>query len=233
MNFKCLQTGMNVLPMMQEVAENFDDFHVHTWRQDNIACQSETMSINLIKGVRYDDGVDFDNTQTVVETALFEKYTKCREFLNWFTNTYGGQMGRVAIVYLGSENKVHPHIDSGEYYVGRDRIHMVLNGYYDFTVDKETQRFGAGELWISIRTDTALVQLVCELMDRREVLREAFLADPVERKVNMSLLETEKAIVSGLSLMGFSPADRTRLGLVSAKTKSKLEELLAKKARGE
>jgi hypothetical protein len=63
-------------------------------------------------------------------------------------------------------------------------------------------------------------------------LREAFKADPVDRKVNMSLLETEKAIISGLSLLGFSPADRTRLGLVSAKTKSKLQELMeAKQAK--
>ena len=91
--------------------------------------------------------------------------------------------------------------------------------------------FGAGEMWISFRTDTALVQLVCELMDRRELLREAFIDDPVSRPVNMSLLETEKQIISGLSLLGFSPADRTRLGLVSAKTKSKLEELLSKKSR--
>ena len=91
--------------------------------------------------------------------------------------------------------------------------------------------FGAGELWISIRTDTALVQLVCELMDRRERLVQEFDADPLSRPVNMSLLETEKQIISGLSLLGFSPADRTRLGLVSAKTKSKLEELLAKKSR--
>jgi hypothetical protein len=69
-------------------------------------------------------------------------------------------------------------------------------------------------------------------MDRREFLREAFKADPVDRKVNMSLLETEKAIISGLSLLGFSPADRTRLGLVSAKTKSKLQELMeAKQAK--
>jgi hypothetical protein len=89
--------------------------------------------------------------------------------------------------------------------------------------------FGAGELWISIRTDLQLVQLVCELMDRREFLRDAFKADPVDRKVNMSLLETEKAIISGLSLLGFSPADRTRLGLVSAKTKSKLQELMESK----
>ena len=91
--------------------------------------------------------------------------------------------------------------------------------------------FGAGELWISIRTDVQLVQLVCESLDRREVLREQWATDPVNRQINMSLLETEKQIVSGLSLLGFSPADRTRLGLVSAKTKSKLEELLAKKTR--
>lgn len=92
--------------------------------------------------------------------------------------------------------------------------------------------FGAGELWISIRTDTALVQMVCELMDRREVLREVFLADPVDRKINMSLLETEKQIVNGLSLLGFTPSDRTRLGLVSVKTKSKLQALLEDKAKG-
>ena len=90
--------------------------------------------------------------------------------------------------------------------------------------------FGAGELWISIRTDTQLVQMVCESLDRREVLREQWVADPVNRQINMSLLETEKQIVSGLSLLGFSPADRTRLGLVSAKTKSKLEEFMAAKA---
>ena len=90
--------------------------------------------------------------------------------------------------------------------------------------------FGAGELWISIKTDTQLVQMVCELLDRRELLREAFVADPTDRPVNMSLLETEKQIVNAFSLLGFTPADRTRLGLVSAKTKSKLEELLAKKA---
>lgn len=90
--------------------------------------------------------------------------------------------------------------------------------------------FGAGELWISIKTDTQLVQLACELLDRREVLREAWASNPTDRPTNMSLLETEKQIINAFSLMGFSPSDRTRLGLVSAKTKSKLEELLAKKA---
>jgi hypothetical protein len=93
--------------------------------------------------------------------------------------------------------------------------------------------FGAGEMWISIRTDTQLVQMACELLDRRQVLREAWATDPVDRSVNMSLLETEKQIISSLSLLGFSPADRTRLGLVSVKTKSALQELLERQRNGE
>jgi hypothetical protein len=92
--------------------------------------------------------------------------------------------------------------------------------------------FGAGELWISIRTDTQLVAQVCRQMDRRDELSRRFWDEPESRVVNMSLLETEKAVVNGLSLLGFTPADRTRLGLVSARTKSKLQELMDAK-RGE
>ena len=94
--------------------------------------------------------------------------------------------------------------------------------------------FEVGGLWISQKTDTQLLQMVCELLDRREVLREEFLADPTERKINMSLLETEKLIQSSLSLLGFTPADRSKLGLAEVKAKSKLEELMERRAnRGE
>jgi hypothetical protein len=90
--------------------------------------------------------------------------------------------------------------------------------------------FGAGELWISIRTDTELVQMVCEQLDRRELIKDQIASDPTDPTWYRQANEIEKQITHSLSLLGFSPADRTRLGLVSAKTKSKLEELLAKKA---
>jgi hypothetical protein len=90
--------------------------------------------------------------------------------------------------------------------------------------------FDAGGLWISLKTDTQLLQMVCELLDRREILREQFWADPADRKVNMSLLETEKLIQSSLSLLGFTPSDRSRLGLAEVKAKSKLEELMERRA---
>jgi hypothetical protein len=89
--------------------------------------------------------------------------------------------------------------------------------------------YEAGESWVSSRTDVHLVEQVCRQMDRVAGLRELWIADPADRGVNTSLLETEKAVQSGLSLLGFTPADRTRLGLVSARAKSKLEEIMAMK----
>jgi hypothetical protein len=94
--------------------------------------------------------------------------------------------------------------------------------------------YQVGGMWISPQSDTQLLQMVCELLDRREILREEFLADPTERKVNMSLLETEKLIQTSLSLLGFTPSDRSRLGLAQVKAKSKLEEMMDRRAsRGE
>ena len=89
---------------------------------------------------------------------------------------------------------------------------------------------GSWDFLVSPRSDVHLLQIVCELFDRRELLREAFLIDPTERKVNMSLLETEKLIQSSLSLLGFTPSDRARLGLAEVKKESRLDEMLARRA---
>lgn len=89
--------------------------------------------------------------------------------------------------------------------------------------------YEAGELWVSSRTDFHMVEQVCRQMDRVAELRELWISDPADRSLNTTLLETEKAVQSGLSLLGFTPADRTRLGLVSARAKSKLEEIMAMK----
>jgi len=62
------------------------------------------------------------------------------------------------------------------------------------------------------------------------VLKVEWLADPSDRKVNMSLLETEKMIQSGLSLLGFTPTDRSRLGVAEVKAKSKLEQMMEARA---
>ena len=87
----------------------------------------------------------------------------------------------------------------------------------------------AGEMWVA-NTDLQLLQMTCEQLDRKTRL-EAYISEhPDEWHMFKQLNDLERLITANLSLLGFTPADRTRLGLVSVKAKSKLEELLAKKA---
>ena len=116
------------------------------------------MTIYLVKGIRIPGEGNYhsrlSNSQQIVKTKLYDKYTECKYFLNWFQKTYGGQVYRVMLVHLQVNGKVYPHTDYGEYYKDKDRFHLGLTGYYDFTVGDETQRFGAGDLfWFDNKTE--------------------------------------------------------------------------------
>ena len=89
--------------------------------------------------------------------------------------------------------------------------------------------FDEGEIWVSPRIDFVLLERVCRALDRVVVLEQLFDEDPANRQTVMSINETDKVIFSGLGLLGFSPADRARLGLAEVKRQSKLDELMAKR----
>jgi hypothetical protein len=84
--------------------------------------------------------------------------------------------------------------------------------------------------WISPNTDTELLLMTCEMIDERWNLRVQVMTNN-DAKDRRGLRELDKAIVSNLSLLGFSPSDRSRLGLAEVKKMSKLEELMTKKAQ--
>jgi hypothetical protein len=85
-----------------------------------------------------------------------------------------------------------------------------------------------GQTWLSPSTDIELLLMTCEMIDERWNLRIKVLQDnrPEERR---GLRELEKQIVNNLSLLGFTPTDRSRLGVAEVKRVSKLEELRAKR----
>ena len=83
-----------------------------------------------------------------------------------------------------------------------------------------------GEQWIARNSDTQLLLLTCEQMDRRHYLTQLWRGNPTDKNLLMRLAEIEKAIASNLSLLGFTPTDRSRLGLAEIKAKSKLQELM-------
>jgi hypothetical protein len=67
-------------------------------------------------------------------------------------------------------------------------------------------------------------------IDERQQLREAILSNPDDRKLRTSLREVEKQILSNLGLLGFTPSDRSRLGVAEVQKESKLEAILRMKA---
>jgi hypothetical protein len=80
---------------------------------------------------------------------------------------------------------------------------------------------------LSYSTDLDLLLIVCEQLDERAKLRTKVWNDGRldERKALRSL---EKQIVENLSLLGFTPTDRSRLGIAEVKKLSKLEALREK-----
>lgn len=99
------------------------------------------------------------------------------------------------------------------------------------------QYWQVGDAWLSRRTDLAIVARLCRLYDDEanlyaEVEREGYLvrgamgglvgnpAVIMLRKVQAELRQCE-------GLCGFTPSDRSRLGLSEVKRQSKLESFLA------
>lgn len=81
-----------------------------------------------------------------------------------------------------------------------------------------------GQTWLSPQTDIELLLMTCEMVDERWNLRIKVLQDnrPEERK---GLRDLERQLISNLSLLGFTPTDRSRLGVAEVKKISKLEAL--------
>jgi hypothetical protein len=71
--------------------------------------------------------------------------------------------------------------------------------------------------------------MTCEMLDERVRLRAYVWNNPEAWRERKALRELEKNITNSLSLLGFTPTDRSRLGVAEVKAKSKLEELRAKR----
>lgn len=82
----------------------------------------------------------------------------------------------------------------------------------------------AGLQWISPNTDAELLLMTCELVDERWNLRVRVMQSNDWRE-RRALRELDDRIIRNLSLMGFTPADRSRLGVAEVKAISKMEAL--------
>lgn len=90
--------------------------------------------------------------------------------------------------------------------------------------------WGMGSTWISFNSDSELLLMTCEMIDERWNLRIKVMQND-EPRLRRGLRELDRQIISNLSLLGFTPSDRSRLGVAEVKAASKLEELKLRKAK--
>lgn len=90
--------------------------------------------------------------------------------------------------------------------------------------------WGNGAVWLSPATDIELVQNLAESMDEREVLRAKVL-DEGDRYDRIALRKLDEQVKAMLSALGFTPVDRTRMGVAEVQAVSKLEQMRARRAR--
>lgn len=84
--------------------------------------------------------------------------------------------------------------------------------------------WGSGLTWISKNTDAELLLMTCELVDERWNLRVRVMQSNDWRE-RRALRELDDRIIRNLSLLGFTPADRSKLGVAEVKAISKMEAL--------
>jgi hypothetical protein len=85
-----------------------------------------------------------------------------------------------------------------------------------------------GSPWISEISDRELLLMTCESLDERVELRASVLADG-DPRLRKALHDLEAQITKCLSLLGFTPTDRTRLGVAEVRGVSPLGEIIARR----
>lgn len=91
--------------------------------------------------------------------------------------------------------------------------------------------WAVGFAWISQHTDIELLQMVSELIDERQSLRMKVLVDQDWRD-RTALRALDAQVLDCLSLLGFTPVDRARLGFVEVKIQNELDAYRERKAKG-
>ena len=89
----------------------------------------------------------------------------------------------------------------------------------------------SGSHWISGTTDIQIVQMLCECEDERSHLR-GLVWGGNDWRDRVALRSLDTFILSLYSLLGFTPADRSKLGLAEVRSQSVVDELKARRNSG-
>lgn len=82
--------------------------------------------------------------------------------------------------------------------------------------------------WVNPEIDYTLILMCAEDMDMRDLICERSKQDLSDFRLQVAARDWTRLVVSYLSLLGFTPTDRARLGFKIPSGPTKLDELLAR-----
>lgn len=148
--FKLMASNVDTQAMLDEINENSEIWGSSTGRQEKIAVQRESASIPLRGLVKSKIG---NRKRRDVHESRFTTASKqfpvIVDFLHNIAFEYSTELGRAKIVNLKSGCRVYPHCDRGEYYLARNRYHLILQSSHGslLTCADEEVRMHERELW--------------------------------------------------------------------------------------
>lgn len=149
-NFTLIESGIDPVPFLAEIAALDDPFAAATGRQAKIAVQREALSIPL-RGVRKSAlaGRDPRDVHESRWTSGASAYPLACAFISRIAFKLNSELSRAKIVCLPAGHRVYPHTDRGEYYRLRNRYHLVLKSRLGswLRAGNEEVRMQEGELW--------------------------------------------------------------------------------------
>ena len=151
-HFTRLAEGVETGPLLAELDADPEQWFADTSRQRKVRCQRNTLNI-FLRAPRKPLPPRAKNANDVQESRLTRaaaKFPRTLAFCEGVAAASGATLGRAALVSLQPGSRVYPHIDVGDYYRIRDRLHLVLRspGGSPLAAEEETVVMREGELWV-------------------------------------------------------------------------------------
>lgn len=152
LRFTRVAKGIDVSPLVSELAVAPEMWLADTSRQRNVRCQRDTQNIFLrvAKKPLPPGAKNANNVHECRTTKTAKRFPEALAFCRHIADLEGGELGRATLVALQPGGWVRPHEDTGDYYRIRDRYHLVLKSPAGspLTCAGETVVMREGELWI-------------------------------------------------------------------------------------
>ena len=152
-HFKLLESGIDVAPILRELADHPEVWGQNTGRQNSVDVQRETQAVAICSHsdqrtfleARQQSPVRYVGRPTQTARLL----PKTLEFVERQVRQLHGIPGRAVVVRLRPHGHVYKHVDGGLYYDLRHRCHLILHSVAGsrLRAGNEEVRMREGEFW--------------------------------------------------------------------------------------